>query len=230
MEIGKKRKSVWRQRIYRKYVSWNRLQKTQDEIYVDVVLSRSRGSPGQWFPETDYLCASVIFVVGTSGIPPKLNYRSVKSYNFFLTSVVCKIRCYFMQSVLNNILKKLLEYISRIIKVFHKGQNPYSKRVEFMCLLILCYNISHIKALYSETIVFSSWNDCLMCWPYLSIHFFVWYQLCSKDEWILYYKYHKCVGQVVKFPQYVLTSELKVFCLVDKFHETESVQDWKISG
>ena len=79
MKIGKKRKSVWRRRIYRKYVSWNRLQKTQDEIYADVDLSRSRGSPGQWFPETDYLCASAIFVVGTSGIPPKLNYRSVKS-------------------------------------------------------------------------------------------------------------------------------------------------------
>ena len=62
---------------------WNRLQKTQDEIYTDVVLRRSRGSPGQWFPETDYLCASAIFVVGTSGILPKLNYRSVKSYNLF---------------------------------------------------------------------------------------------------------------------------------------------------
>ena len=33
------------------------------------------------FPETEYLCASAIFVVGTSGIPLKLNYRSVKSYN-----------------------------------------------------------------------------------------------------------------------------------------------------
>ena len=56
MEIVKKRKSVWRRRNYRKYVSWNRLQKTQDEIYADVVLSRSRGSPGQWFPETEYVC------------------------------------------------------------------------------------------------------------------------------------------------------------------------------
>ena len=73
MEIGKK--SVWRRRIYRKYVSWNRLQKKQDEIYADIVLSRSLGSPGQWFPETDYLCASAIFVMGT------LNYRSVKSNN-----------------------------------------------------------------------------------------------------------------------------------------------------
>ena len=37
----------------------------------------SRGSPGQWFPETEYLLASAIFVVGTSGIPTNLNYRSV---------------------------------------------------------------------------------------------------------------------------------------------------------
>ena len=43
----------------------------------DVVLSRSRGSPGQWFPETEYLRASAIFIVGTSGILPNLNYRSV---------------------------------------------------------------------------------------------------------------------------------------------------------
>ena len=63
IEIGKKRKSVWRQRIYRKYVSWNQFQKTRDEI--------------QWFPKTEYLRASAIFVVGTSGIPPNLNYRSV---------------------------------------------------------------------------------------------------------------------------------------------------------
>ena len=81
MDIRKKRKHVWRRRIYRKYVSWNRLQKMQDEIYADIILSRSHGSAGQWFPETEYLCASTIFVVGTSGIPPNLNYRNVKSYN-----------------------------------------------------------------------------------------------------------------------------------------------------
>ena len=37
----------------------------------------SRGSPGHWFPETEYLLASAIFVVGTSGIPHNLNCRSV---------------------------------------------------------------------------------------------------------------------------------------------------------
>ena len=42
----------------------------------DVVLSRSRGSPGQWFLEIEYLRASAIFVMGTSGISPNLNYRS----------------------------------------------------------------------------------------------------------------------------------------------------------
>ena len=36
-----------------------------------------RGSSGQWFPEIDCLCASAIFVSGTSGIPPNLNYWSV---------------------------------------------------------------------------------------------------------------------------------------------------------
>ena len=75
---GKKWKSVWRRRIYRKYVSWNRLQKNMGRnLNADIILRRSRGSPGQWFPETDSLCASAIFVVGTSGIPPNLNYRSV---------------------------------------------------------------------------------------------------------------------------------------------------------
>ena len=53
--------------------------KTQDlNLRADVVLDMSRGSPGQWFPETEYW-ASAIFV-GTSGIPPKIIYRSVKSY------------------------------------------------------------------------------------------------------------------------------------------------------
>ena len=46
-------------------------------LNTDLVLCRSRGSPGHWFPETDYLCASAIFDVGTSDIPPNLNYRSV---------------------------------------------------------------------------------------------------------------------------------------------------------
>ena len=59
-------------------MSWNRLQKNAGRnSSVDVVFSRSRGSPGQWFPETEYLRASAIFVVGTSGIPPNLNYWSV---------------------------------------------------------------------------------------------------------------------------------------------------------
>ena len=58
---------------------------------VDVVLSRSHGSPGQWFPETEYLCASAIFVVGTIGIPPNLNYRSV-------SPIISTHVCYSMQN------------------------------------------------------------------------------------------------------------------------------------
>ena len=72
IEIGKKRKS-----IYRKYVLESAPKNAGRNSNEDVVLSRSRGSPGQWFPETEYLRASTIFVVGTSGIPPNLNYRSV---------------------------------------------------------------------------------------------------------------------------------------------------------
>ena len=54
--------------------------KTQDlNLRADIVLDMSRGSPGQWFPETEYW-ASTIFE-GTSGIPPKIIYRSVKSYS-----------------------------------------------------------------------------------------------------------------------------------------------------
>ena len=74
----KKRKSVWRRSIYTKYVSWSRLQKRGTKFK----WGRSfkywpRGSPCQWFPETDCLCGSAIFISGTSGIPPILNYRSV---------------------------------------------------------------------------------------------------------------------------------------------------------
>ena len=80
MEIGKKRVFEDDVFIENTCLRIGSKKKMQDEIYTDVVLSRSRGFPGQWFPKTDYLCTSAIFVVGTSVIPPKLNYRSVKSY------------------------------------------------------------------------------------------------------------------------------------------------------
>ena len=71
---------VWRRRIYRKYAYCKWLKNAGLEFTrADVVLSISRGPPGQWFPEIEYW-ASAIFV-GTSGIPPKIIYRSVKSYN-----------------------------------------------------------------------------------------------------------------------------------------------------
>ena len=53
-----------------------------------VILSKSRGSPGQWFPETEYLLASAIFVVGTSGILPNLNYKSVIPIIYILAIVL----------------------------------------------------------------------------------------------------------------------------------------------
>ena len=53
--VGKERKSVGKRRIYRKYASWKRLQTQDENLRADLVLSRSRGSPGQWFPETEYV-------------------------------------------------------------------------------------------------------------------------------------------------------------------------------
>ena len=77
--LVKEKEGVWRRRIYRKYASCKWLKNAGLEFTcADVVLSISRGPPGQWFPEIEYW-ASTIFV-GTSGIPPKIIYRSVKSY------------------------------------------------------------------------------------------------------------------------------------------------------
>ena len=79
---SKRKKGAWRRRIYRKYASCKWLKDAGLEFTrADVVVSISRGPTGQWFPETEYW-ASAIFV-GTSGIPPKLIYRSVKSYKLF---------------------------------------------------------------------------------------------------------------------------------------------------
>ena len=76
----KEKEGVWRRRIYRKYASCKWLKNAGLEFTrADVVVSISRGPPGQWFPKTEHW-ASAIFV-GTSGIPPKIIYRSVKSYN-----------------------------------------------------------------------------------------------------------------------------------------------------
>ena len=74
----KKRKSVWRRSIYRKYVSGSRLQKCGTKFKWGRRCKHwSCGSPGQRSLEIEYLRASAIFVSGTSGMPPILNHRSV---------------------------------------------------------------------------------------------------------------------------------------------------------
>ena len=79
----KKRKSVKRRSIYRKYVSWSRLQKRGTKFKWGRSFKHwPRGSPGQWFSETEYLRASTFFVSGTSGITSILNYRSVSPIDF----------------------------------------------------------------------------------------------------------------------------------------------------
>ena len=78
-KLVKEKEGAWRRRIYRKYASCKWLKEAGLEFTrADVVVSISRGPPGQWFLETEHW-ASAIFV-GTSGIPPKIIYRSVKSY------------------------------------------------------------------------------------------------------------------------------------------------------
>ena len=78
--LVKEKEGAWRRCIYRKYASCRWLKDAGRKFTrADIVLSISRGPPGQWFPEIEYW-ASTIFV-GTSGIPPKIIYRSVKSYS-----------------------------------------------------------------------------------------------------------------------------------------------------
>ena len=55
-KLVKEGKSVWRRHIYRKYASWRWLQTQDDNLRTDLVLSMSRCSPGQWFPDTEYVC------------------------------------------------------------------------------------------------------------------------------------------------------------------------------
>ena len=74
----KKRKSVGRRSIHRKYVSWSRLQKRGTKFKWGRSFKHwPRGSPGRLVPETECLLASAIFVSGTSGITLILNYSSV---------------------------------------------------------------------------------------------------------------------------------------------------------
>ena len=95
-ENVKKRESVWRRSIYRKYVSWNRLQRRGTKFKWGRSFKQwSRGSPGQWFPETDCLCASAIFVSGTGGIPPILNYTSVSPIDYLYFYPVVSLPIFF---------------------------------------------------------------------------------------------------------------------------------------
>ena len=79
--LAKKRTRVFEDDVFIENTRLVGGSKTQDlNLRADAVLDMSRGSPGQWFPVTEYW-ASAIFV-GTSGIPPKIIYRSVKSYTY----------------------------------------------------------------------------------------------------------------------------------------------------
>ena len=78
--LVKEKEGAWRRRIYRKYASCKWLKDAGLEFTrADVVVSISRGPPGQWFSEIEHWTSAIFGV--TSGIPPKIIYRSVKSYS-----------------------------------------------------------------------------------------------------------------------------------------------------
>ena len=77
-----KRKSFGRRSIYRKYVSWSRLQKRGTKLKCGRSFKHwPYDSPCQWVPKTECLRVSTIFVSGTSGITSILNYRRVSPIN-----------------------------------------------------------------------------------------------------------------------------------------------------
>ena len=58
--------------------------KMQDlNLRADIVLIMSRGSPGQWFSETEYV--SIRHLCGNKGHTAQIIYRSVKSYSPYLS-------------------------------------------------------------------------------------------------------------------------------------------------
>ena len=77
-EIWSKRIRVFEDDVFIENMRLVSGSKTQDlNLRADLVLKMSRGPPGQWFPEIEYWAFAIF--VGTSGIPPKIIYRSVKS-------------------------------------------------------------------------------------------------------------------------------------------------------
>ena len=113
--LVKENRGVWRRRIYRKYASCRWLRTQDLNLHADVVLNMSRGPPGQWFPETEYW-ASAIFV-GTSGIPPKIIYRTKNYRGITLTSIAAKIY--------NALLRNRIE--PKIDNILRKNQNGFRR-------------------------------------------------------------------------------------------------------
>ena len=59
-KLVKEQKGAWRRRIYRKYASCKWLKDAGLEFTrADVVVSISRGPPGQWFPETEHWASAI---------------------------------------------------------------------------------------------------------------------------------------------------------------------------
>ena len=87
-----RRMSHWREIVYPlRRICVKRGRVFEDDVFIENTClgsgskRRTKFTRGRSFTQVMWfswpMCASAIFVVGTSGRPPKLNYRSVKSYN-----------------------------------------------------------------------------------------------------------------------------------------------------
>ena len=54
-KMGKREKGCLKTTYLKKYASCKWLQTQDENLRADLVLSMSRGFPGQWFPETEYV-------------------------------------------------------------------------------------------------------------------------------------------------------------------------------
>ena len=154
-EIWSKRTRVFEDDVFIENTRLVGGSKTQDlNLRADLVLNMSRGPPGQWFPETEYW-ASAIFV-GTSGIPPKIIYWSVKSYTlrtfkfFSLFNVHVSGTIFFQQLPIKK--KELISFTSSDFCLFIIHRN--------ICRIIYPYQLTSATHMGGDKVM---WLEKISC-------------------------------------------------------------------
>ena len=142
-EIWSKRTRVFEDDVFIENTRLVGGSKTQNlNLRADLVLNMSRGHPGNGFPRLN-MWASAIFV-GTSGIPPKIIYRSVKSYmpppqidkywKYFSTcSLTRRQNCVTVDCVVMNECKCIF-LAWELVRTFF--DIPCGHKVKFWCCLV----------------------------------------------------------------------------------------------